>query len=158
MVFAFTVFWTYLFFAQYLVIWYGRLPEETAFVDLRLWGAYQPVATIVLLAVFVIPFLGLLGVRPKRTPATLTAFATISMIGIWLFHMLLVAPGVFPDFIAFGWIEISVAVGMFGVFALCYLAFMAAFPALAITAGVPLDEDAGELAELQEPHEPHTPH
>ncbi|HUP20893.1 MAG TPA: hypothetical protein VM778_13220 [Gemmatimonadota bacterium] len=154
MLFAFTVFWTYLFFAQYLVIWYGRLPEETGFVDLRVTGVYQPVATVVLLAVFLIPFVGLLGARPKRTPATLTAFATTSLIGIWLFHMLLVAPGVFPDFIAFGWIEIAVALGLFGVFALCYLAFMTAFPALAITAGVPLDEQAEEMAELQEPHEP----
>ncbi len=152
MVFAFTIFWTYLFFAQYLVIWYGRLPEETGFIELRLWGAYQPLAVVVLLAVFLIPFLGLLGARPKRTPATLTAFATVSLLGLWLFHLLLIGPGVHPEFIALGWIELSIMVGMLGLFALCYIGFMAAFPALAITAGVPLDETAEELAELQEPH------
>ncbi|HUP02313.1 MAG TPA: hypothetical protein VM737_12480 [Gemmatimonadota bacterium] len=152
MLFAFTVFWTYLFFAQYLVIWYGRLPEETHFVELRLWGAYQPVATIVFAAVFLVPFLGLLGVRPKRTPALLTAFALISLIGIWLFHFLIVAPGVFPDFVAFGWIELAVAAGLFGAFALSTIAFLSAFPAIAIAAGLPADPESEKLAELTEPH------
>lgn len=153
MVFAFTIFWTYLFFAQYLVIWYGRLPEETGFVKLRLWHAYQPIATIVLLAVFLIPFLGLLGVKPKRTPATLTAFSVISLIGIWLFHFLLIEPGVFPDTLMLGWIELAVAAGMFGAFALCYVGFLAVFPSIAVAAGRPMDEEAVEMAETQEPHD-----
>ena len=153
MLFAFTIFWTYLFFAQYLVIWYGRLPEETHFVRLRLWESYQPVATIVLAAVFLVPFLGLLGVRPKRTPALLTAFALVSLLGIWLFHMLIVAPGVFPESIAFGWIEVAVAAGMFGAFALAMIAFLAAFPAIAIAAGLPPDPETEKLAELTEPHQ-----
>ena len=90
--------------------------------------------------------------RQPPAPATLSAFATVSLLGLWLFHLLLIGPGVHPDFIALGWIELSIMVGMLGLFALCYIGFMAAFPALAITAGVPLDETAEELAELQEPH------
>ena len=145
MLFAFTVFWTYLFFAQYLVIWYGRLPEETGFVKLRLWGAYEPVAIAVLACVFLIPFLGLLSIRSKRTPATLTAFATISLFGLWLFHLLLVAPSPFPDFIALGWIEILIALGMAGTFFACFLTFLRAFPPIALAAGLPTDEDAERL-------------
>ena len=145
MLFAFTVFWTYLFFAQYLVIWYGRLPEETGFVKLRLWGAYEPVAIAVLACVFLIPFLGLLSVRSKRTPATLTAFATISVFGLWLFHLLLVAPSPFPEFIALGWIEILIALGVAGTFFACFLTFLRAFPRIAIAAGLPTDEDAEKL-------------
>jgi hypothetical protein len=152
LVFAFTVFWTYLFFAQYLVIWYGRLPEETHFVEQRLWEAYQPVATIVFAAVYLVPFLGLLSVKSKRTPATLTGFALISLIGIWLLHFLLLTPGVFPDFIAFGWIEATVAIGMFGLFGLCFLGFLRAFPAIAIAAGLPADPETEKLAALTEPH------
>lgn len=151
MVFAFTIFWTYLFFAQYLVIWYGRLPEETGFVKLRLWHAYEPIAIMVLLGVFLIPFLGLLGARPKRTPATLSAFSVVSLTGLWLLHFLLVEPGVFPDVLAFGWIELSVAAGCLGLFALCYIGFMATFPAIAVAAGEPMDEAAAELAEGQDP-------
>ena len=41
--FGFTVFWTYLMWAQFLVIWYGNLPEETGFVFARLWGHWLPV-------------------------------------------------------------------------------------------------------------------
>ena len=41
--FGFTVFWTYLMWAQFLVIWYGNLPEETGFVFARLWGPWFPV-------------------------------------------------------------------------------------------------------------------
>ena len=41
--FGFTVFWTYLMWAQFLVIWYGNLPEETGFVFARLWGPWLPV-------------------------------------------------------------------------------------------------------------------
>jgi len=152
MVFAFTVFWTYLFFAQYLVIWYGRLPEETHFVEQRLWAAYQPVATLVIAAVFFVPFLGLLSVKAKRTPATLTGFALVSLIGLWLLHFLLLTPGVFPDFIAFGWIEATVAVGVFGLFGLCYLGFLRAFPAIAIAAGLPADPETEKLAAMTEPH------
>ncbi|MDX1622875.1 MAG: hypothetical protein R3199_02725 [Gemmatimonadota bacterium] len=151
--FAFTIFWTYLFFAQYLVIWYGRLPEETHYFDLRIWGAYQPIAVIVFLAVFLVPFLGLLGVKPKRTPSTLTAFSVISLVGIWCLHLLMVSPSVFPDTLALGWIELAVGAGLFGAFALCYMAFLAAFPAVAIATAEPLDEDAAELAESQEPHD-----
>lgn len=153
MVFAFTIFWTYLFFAQYLVIWYGRLPEETVFIDERLWHAYQPIAIVVLLAVFLIPFLGLLGVKPKRTPATLTAFCVTSLIGIWLFHLLVVSPSVFPEFLALGWIELAVGAGIFGIFALCYFGFLTAFPSIAIAVAEPMEEDALEMAEHQEPHD-----
>ena len=135
-----------------LVIWYARLPEEYDFVRLRLWEAYQPVATIVLAAVFLVPFLGLLGVKPKRTPSLLTGFATVSLIGIWLFHFLLIAPGVFPDRIAFGWIEVLVAAGLFGIFSLSVLAFLSAFPSVAIAAGLPPDPETEKLAELTEPH------
>lgn len=145
MVFAFTIFWTYLFFAQYLVIWYGRLPEETGFVKLRLWGAYEPIAIAVFVCVFLVPFLGLLGIRAKRTPVTLTLFSLVSLFGIWLFHLLLVAPSPYPDFIAFGWIEALVAVGMMGTFAMCFLTFVRAFPPLAIAAGLPTDEREEKL-------------
>ena len=45
--FGFTVFWTYLMWAQFLVIWYGNLPEETGFVFSRLWGTWLPVGAAV---------------------------------------------------------------------------------------------------------------
>ena len=66
--FGFTVFWAYLMWSQFLVIWYGNLPEETGFVFARLWGEWMPVGRAVFLGVFVVPFWGLLFVAAKKTP------------------------------------------------------------------------------------------
>ena len=74
--FGFTVFWTYLMWAQFLVIWYGNLPEETGFVFARLWGPWLPIGTAVVFGMFLIPFFGLLGVAPKKIRLTLGFFAT----------------------------------------------------------------------------------
>ena len=73
--FGFTVFWTYLMWAQFLVIWYGNLPEETGFVFARLWGPWLPIGKAVFIGMFLIPFFGLLGVAPKKTRVTLGFFA-----------------------------------------------------------------------------------
>ena len=92
LIFGFTVFWAYLMWAQFLVIWYGNMPEETYFVWYRLWGPWRPVGAAVFLLVFVIPFIGLLGVKPKRRPATLRAFVLVSLTGLWLERYLEVVP------------------------------------------------------------------
>jgi hypothetical protein len=75
----------------------------------------------------------------------LTLFSAISLFGLWLFHLLLVAPSPYPDFIALGWIEALVALGMLGTFALCFLTFVRAFPPIAMAAGLPTDEEEEKL-------------
>jgi hypothetical protein len=90
--FGFTVFWAYLMWAQFLVIWYGNLPEETGFVFARLWGPWRVVGSAVFLGMFVLPFTGLLGVGPKKTPVILGFFATISLCALWLERYLLTMP------------------------------------------------------------------
>lgn len=92
--FGFTVFWTYLMWAQFLVIWYGNLPEETGFVFARLWGPWRSVGAAVFLGMFVLPFTGLLGVGPKKTPAIFGVFATISLCALWLERYLLIMPSI----------------------------------------------------------------
>jgi hypothetical protein len=94
--FGFTVFWTYLMWAQFLVIWYGNLPEETGFVFTRLWGHWLPVGKAVFIGMFLVPFFGLLGVSPKKNPATLGFFATVSLVSLWLERYLLVMPSITP--------------------------------------------------------------
>src|SRR5207237_1487987 len=89
-----TVCWAYLMWSQYLVIWYGTLPEATYFMFYRLIGPWRRVGVWVFLLVFVIPFVGLLGVKPKRYPPTFLAFALISLVGIWLERYLEVVPSI----------------------------------------------------------------
>jgi hypothetical protein len=129
--FGFTVFWAYLMWSQFLVIWYGNLPEETYFVFYRLWGAWRPIGTAVFLLVFVIPFIGLLGVKPKRDPRTMTAFAVISLVGIWLERYLEVVPsinnGAGP---AIGLPELGVTALFAGLYLLAIAWFAGRFPML----------------------------
>jgi len=95
--FAFTVFWTYLFFSQYLVIWYGKLPWEQAWIIRRsgeAWGGYS--ATVVVLC-FIVPFAGLIGRKPKMKPALLALFTSVIVTGLWLERYGMVAPSLWHE-------------------------------------------------------------
>jgi len=123
MLFAFSIFWMYLFFSQYLVIYYGNLPEETGFVRDRLgdqfliekgftqlafaktwqswdfsWArldtGYGWVAMTVWFLLWVIPFWVLLGQKPKTTPWIVGPVASGVLLGFWLERNLLVWPSV----------------------------------------------------------------
>jgi hypothetical protein len=154
MIFAFSIFWMYLFWSQYLVIWYGNIPEETSFVVSRLGSQFvqdtwylkgfwsrigEPYVQITLVAwilCWVIPFCVLLGARPKKTPAVLGPVALGSILGFWLERYILVTPSlVSPEKVLagapitlLGPIEIGLALGFLGAFFLCFLAFARVFP------------------------------
>jgi hypothetical protein len=127
--FGFTVFWAYLMWAQFLVIWYGNLPEETFFIFYRLIGPWKPVGVAVFLLVFVVPFIGLLGVRPKKHAPTFLTLALVSLVGIWLERYLEIVPsingGAGP---AIGAPEIGVTLLFAGLFLLSYGWFGARYP------------------------------
>ena len=127
--FGFTVFWGYLMFAQFLVIWYGNLPEETGFVFARLWGSWLPIGRAVFLGMFVIPFVGLLGVLPKKTPALLSLFTGVSLVALWLERYLLIVPSVtHEDGPMFGMPELGPTLLFLGLFLVCYALFARTFP------------------------------
>jgi len=127
--FGFTVFWAYLMWAQFLVIWYGNMPEETGFVYARLWGHWLPIGKLVVVGLFVIPFFGLLGVLPKKTRGTLAFFATLSLTALWLERYLLVLPSISPlPGPAFGVAELAPTFLMAGLFLVSYALFARTFP------------------------------
>jgi hypothetical protein len=127
--FGFTVFWTYLMWAQFQVIWYGNLPEETGFVFSRLWGHWWPVGKLVFVGMFVVPFIGLLGVGPKKTRLTLGLFATVSLTALWLERYLLVVPSVTAlDGPIFGLPELAPTLLFGGLYLLAYALFARTFP------------------------------
>jgi hypothetical protein len=117
--------------SQYLVIWYGNLPEETYFVFYRLWGPWRPVGIAVFFMVFLLPFLGLLGARPKKFPPLLAGFAIVSLAGLWIERYLEVVPsineGAGP---ALGVPEVGVTLLFLGLFLLSLAWFGARFPML----------------------------
>jgi hypothetical protein len=143
--FGFTVFWTYLMWAQFLVIWYGNLPEETGFVFTRLWGHWLPIGKLVLIGMFIVPFFGLLGVAPKKIRATFVFFASISLISLWLERYLLVMPSITtlpgPDI---GKPEIGSTMLFAGLYLLTYALFARTFPMISPRlAEITLDRERG---------------
>ncbi|MBU00216.1 MAG: hypothetical protein CME14_02760 [Gemmatimonadetes bacterium] len=90
--FAFCVFWTYLFFSQYIVIWYGKLPWEQAWIIRRSDEVWGGLSGLVILLCFVIPFAGLIGRTPKTKPVLLAFFTSIILVGMWLERYVMLAP------------------------------------------------------------------
>ncbi len=131
--FACSVFWVYLLFSQYIVIWYGDIPAETFFVVPRVqhlpWGALGWSAFILIWA---IPFLVLMGQRPKRTPAILRTVGVLGLIGMWIERYVLVVPSLSPRHIPFGWVEVLITLGFFGAFGLTALPGLRLVPAPAL--------------------------
>src|SRR5260221_4959429 len=78
--FGFTVFWAYTFFSQFIVIWYGNMPEETSFLFLRMatpqWRGW---CTPLIMLGSPLSFTRLLGTSPTNSPATPTSIAPLSL-------------------------------------------------------------------------------
>jgi len=129
--FAFTVFWTYLFFAQYIVIWYGKLPWEQLYMVKRAgegWGAYS--VGIILLC-FIIPFASLLGRKPKLIPGWLQAVTGVILLGLWGERYWLVAPSVVEAYDGMATIyHFAIGLGFLGLFLGSVRWFFATFPVI----------------------------
>jgi hypothetical protein len=76
LLFAFTVFWAYIAFSQFLLIWYGNLPEETVWYTQRLTAGWRHATWALALGHFVLPFFFLLPRKVKRNPVTVVMSAT----------------------------------------------------------------------------------
>jgi hypothetical protein len=75
MMFAFTVFWAYIAFSQFMLIWYADIPEETHWYHWRLEGGWKVVSALLLGAHFVVPFFGLMSRHVKRNKRSLAFWA-----------------------------------------------------------------------------------
>jgi len=91
--FAFSVFWGYIWFSQFLLIWYANLPEEVSHFYVRTQGAWQPIFGLNLLLNFVLPFFILMTSTAKRNPKILTGVAIIILVGRFVDVYQLVMPG-----------------------------------------------------------------
>lgn len=106
--FAFSIFWTYLWIAQYLLIWYANIPEEIIYFLERTKGfdgKFTGVFFINIFINFVFPFLFLMTRDAKRTPLFLKIAASAIIIGHWLDFYLMVMPGTVGAHAGFGFIE-----------------------------------------------------
>jgi hypothetical protein len=131
---GFCMLWAYFFWAQYLVIWYGDLPEETGFVMHRTVDApWAPLAWAVLISAFAIPFLMLLSREIKRRATGLLTVATIVLVAMWFERFILVVPSIWKgERLPIGPVEVFVTAGVGALFMICYAAFVQRVPILPI--------------------------
>jgi hypothetical protein len=133
--FAFTAFWGYLTFGQYLIIWYGNLGEETHWARLRLIGPWVWPTMIAVVLMFGFPFFGLLSRAAKVYLPTMAFFACCTVFGLWFHRYSEIYPSIYgiPASLPLGIWEIGIALGMLGLWGVCYIAFMEAFPRMRVT-------------------------
>jgi hypothetical protein len=130
--FAFTVFWAYLFWSQYLVIWYGKLPWEQAWIIHRAEAPWSGLTVLTLVLCFVVPFAGLLGRKPKMTPWILRTFATVILVGLWLERYLMVVPSIHDGNPTITVWEPAIGLFFLGLFLMSVRWFLNTFPAVQI--------------------------
>lgn len=108
LIFAFTVFWSYIAFAQYMLIWYGNLPEEIVWYKSRVEGRWLPVILFLALLRFAVPFAALAARDAKKNGRRLLWVAWLVLFSHWLDLYWLVYPelGIGPRF---SWPEFSFA-------------------------------------------------
>ena len=136
LIFAFTAFWGYLTFGQYLVIWYGNIGEETFFMRLRLVPPWVGITVTSVVLVFALPFFGLLSRAAKVFRPTFLLFALCSIVGLWIMRHIEVYPSVFgatPTGAPIGLWEIGISLLYIGLWGWAYCAFMDAFPRMRVT-------------------------
>ncbi|MFQ5746925.1 MAG: hypothetical protein ACE5HF_06855 [Gemmatimonadota bacterium] len=133
LMFAFVIFWSYLWWSQYLPIWYGNLGRETVFFEQRLSGGFRPLFIGQMALVFLLPFPLLLGRRPKMSSRHLALVGGIVLVGFWLERFLAVVPSTWHGAgVPLGWVEAAVTVGFVGLFGLGYSLFASTIPKLPI--------------------------
>jgi hypothetical protein len=106
--FAFSVFWTYLWFSQYMLIWYANIPEETIYFKVRQQGAYRGIFFLNLIINFLVPLLLLMRRGSKRNYTTVTFLAVLIILGHWIDFYQMVMPGTLGEHYSLGWFEIGI--------------------------------------------------
>ena len=116
LLFAFSTFWMYIWFCQYMLIWYANIPEETSYFILRRHGFWEPIFLLNVFLNWIIPFVVLMPVSSKRNPSTLAKVAIIVLLGRWVDLYLMIFPPLTGQTPVFGFWEIGSIVGVFGLF------------------------------------------
>jgi hypothetical protein len=118
--FAFSIFWTYLWFSQFMLIWYANLPEEVVYYQIR-WTYFRTLWAANLLINFCMPFLVLMTRDAKRQNRILWVAGIIILGGHWLDIYMMVMPGTVGANWHIGFIEIGTMIGYLGAFILVTL-------------------------------------
>ena len=117
LVFAFSVVWTYMWFSQFMLIWYANIPEEvTYFMERIELPNYNFLFWFSAAINFVIPTIVLMSRDAKRNTNFLIFASVTILIGHWINSYLLFAPGTLHDHGHLGFTELGMGLGFLGLF------------------------------------------
>lgn len=105
--FAFSVFWTYLWFSQYMLIWYSNIPEEVTYYLPRFKGEYKPLFVAMVAMNFIFPILVLMSRDAKRIFGFIGLAAAFVLAGHWIDHYIMIMPGAVGYDYGFGFAELG---------------------------------------------------
>ncbi|HUH75021.1 MAG TPA: hypothetical protein VLZ75_11540 [Chitinophagales bacterium] len=131
-IFAITVFWTYVWFSQYMLMWYANIPEETLYFTIRING-YPVMWYAVLVINFIIPFLVLLSRNSKRVSGPVIAMSILLIVGHWMDFFSMVVPELIPNGGGFNLISLGAFVAISSVFGYISLSTLSKYKDLAST-------------------------
>ncbi|NDF99029.1 MAG: quinol:cytochrome C oxidoreductase [Chitinophagia bacterium] len=112
--FAFSVFWTYLWFSQFMLIWYANIPEETIYFQPRAHGIYKGIFWLMFIINFIAPLLILMTRSAKRNYGTVALMAVLIIFGHWLDFYQMVFPAVSPGKVPNIIYDLGIALGFVG--------------------------------------------
>lgn len=133
LMFAFTVFWAYTGFSQYMLIWYANLPEETGYFLARFVPGWEWWSIGLFCIKFIVPFALMLARTMKRSETALM-IAALWILGTQFFDLnWMIQPQVYPQGPNLGFADVAVWLGFLGVFGLCVTRFYQKNNVLAVT-------------------------
>jgi hypothetical protein len=112
--FAFSVFWCYLWFSQYMLIWYSNQPEETKYFEPRVEGVYRGIFFLNIIINFIAPLLLLMKRGAKRNYTTMTILAVLIIFGHWLDFFQMVHPATSKDHVPMMLYDLGIGLGFVG--------------------------------------------
>lgn len=121
LMFGFSIFWAYVWFSQFILIWYSNIPEETVYFYKRWEPEYKPWFWISVVINFLAPLLLLVDRDAKRKQNMMLFVAILLIAGHWLDYYIMVMPGTVEENRSFGIIELGTAIGFAGLFSFLVL-------------------------------------
>ncbi len=161
LMFAFTVFYAYVTFAQYFIIWNGNMPEETFWYLWRESGTWFYVGVFIIFGHFFIPFLALLRIDVKSKFNYMIPVCAWAWFMHWVDMSFNIMPVLHPSGLHVSWMDIGTWLFMAGFFATIFLKNYASAPpyplkdprlveAMGLYHPVPTQISGGELGEIHE--------
>jgi hypothetical protein len=137
--FRFSIVFGYLWFMQFLILWYANIPELTVYYSPRFLGPYKFLFYAEVLMNFAIPFVVLLSDDIGRRPMVMVAMSGLLVVGLWVSLYMQIMPANFEQPV-FGFIEIGMWLGYAGLFLL--LAVLALSRSLLIPENHPMIQES----------------